>query len=349
MLARPVGAAPGTKGLSLFLVPKLLPDPEAAARGQPNGVYVTGFEHEMGLMASATCELTFGQHDGPAVGYLVGDVHNGIVQMFKIMEFARMALGGKAIATLSTGYLNALEFAKTRVQGTDLSQMTNKTAPKVTILHHPDVRRSLLMQKAYAEGLRALCLYTAAHQDDVVAELVSGADADLARRVNDLLLPIVKGIGSERSYQYLSESLQTLGGSGYLKDYPIEQYVRDAKIDSLYEGTTGADVHAMIATLTGYFVEAITEPREAYRVGLQSVPFLLAVEDLLIGWLLLWHGEIALSALDGQPSERARAFYSGKVTAATFFVANVLPRLGAERCAIETTDLAAMDLEEQAF
>ena len=116
--------------------------------------------------------------------------------------------------------------------------MTNKTAPKVTILHHPDVRRSLLMQKAYAEGLRALYLYTAAHQDDVVAELVSGADADVARRVNDLLLPIVKGVGSERSYQYLAESLQTLGGSGYLKDYPIEQYVRDAKIDSLYEGTT---------------------------------------------------------------------------------------------------------------
>lgn len=99
--------------------------------------------------------------------------------MFKIMEFARMAVGGKAIATLSTGYLNALEFAKTRVQGSDLTQMTNKTAPKVTILHHPDVRRSLLMQKCYAEGLRAVYLYTAAHQDDVVAELVSGADATL--------------------------------------------------------------------------------------------------------------------------------------------------------------------------
>ena len=217
-LARPVGAAPGTKGLSLFLVPKFLPDPETAAPGERNGVYVTGLEHKMGLTASATCELTFGQHDRPAVGYLVGDTHEGIVQMFKIMEFARMAVGGKAIATLSTGYLNALEFARTRVQGTDLTQMTNKTAPKVTILHHPDVRRSLLMQKCYAEGLRALYLYTAAHQDDVVAELVSGADADVARRVNDLLLPIVKGVGSERSYQYLSESLQTFGGSGYLED-----------------------------------------------------------------------------------------------------------------------------------
>ncbi|MDT5316516.1 MAG: hypothetical protein QOE74_5536 [Mycobacterium sp.] len=399
VLARPVGAAPGTKGLSLFLVPKFMPDPETAVPGERNGVYVTGLEHKMGLAASATCELTFGQHGKPAVGYLVGDSHEGIVQMFKVMEWARMAVGGKAIATLSTGYLNALEFAKTRIQGSDLTQMTNKTAPKVTILHHPDVRRSLLMQKAYAEGLRALYLYTAAHQDDVLAELVSGADPDVARRVNDLLLPIVKGVGSERSYQYLSESLQTLGGSGYLKDYPIEQYLRDAKIDSLYEGTTAiqaqdfffrkiardrgialnhvmgqissfvgspdgrpelvdcrtvlatavADVHAMVATLTGYFVEASSDPREVYRVGLQSVPFLFAVGDLMIGWLLLWHAEIALSACDGLPSERDRAYYRGKVTAAMFFATNVLPRLGAERRAIEATGLAAMELEEEAF
>src|SRR5690606_4812774 len=143
----------------------------------------------------------------------------------------------KAIATLSTGYLNALDYAKNRVQGADLTAKT-KDAPRVTITHHPDVRRSLAMQKAYAEGLRAVYLYTAAHQDADVAAQVSGADADLAARVNDLLLPIVKGVGSERAYQYLTESLQTFGGSGFLQDYPIEQYIRDAKIDSLYEGTT---------------------------------------------------------------------------------------------------------------
>ncbi len=174
----------------------------------------------------------------PAVGWLVGDSHNGIAQMFKIIEYARMMVGTKAIATLSTGYLNALDYAKTRVQGADMTQMTDKTAPRVTILHHPDVRRALMTQKAYAEGLRALYLFTAAHQDPSVAEIVSGADAGLAERVNDLLLPIVKGVGSERAYQCLTESLQTFGGSGFLQDYPIEQYIRDAKIDSLYEGTT---------------------------------------------------------------------------------------------------------------
>src|SRR5699024_1869496 len=136
----------------------------------------TNVEHKMGLKASATCELTFGGHGTPAVGWLVGEVHNGIAQMFDVIEHARMMVGTKAIGTLSTGYLNALDYAKERVQGGDLTQMTDKTAPRVTITHHPDVRRALMMQKAYAEGMRAVYLYTAAHQDDAMAEQTSGAD-----------------------------------------------------------------------------------------------------------------------------------------------------------------------------
>ncbi|NKX87768.1 acyl-CoA dehydrogenase [Nocardia coubleae] len=238
VLARPEGAGPGTKGLSLFYVPKFLFDPDTMEIGDRNGVYVTGLEHKMGIKSSPTCELTFGATGVPARGWLVGEVHNGIAQMFKVIENARMTVGVKSSGTLSTGYLNALEYAKTRVQGADLTQMTDKTAPRVTITHHPDVRRSLAMQKAYAEGLRAVYLYTAAHQNVDVAQLVSGADPEMAHRIDDLLLPIVKGVGSERAYQLLTESLQTFGGSGYLQDYPIEQYIRDAKIDSLYEGTT---------------------------------------------------------------------------------------------------------------
>ncbi|MBB3039579.1 acyl-CoA dehydrogenase [Hoyosella altamirensis] len=238
VLARPEGSGPGTKGLSLFFVPKYHVDWETGEYGEHNGVFVTGVEHKMGLKASSTCELTFGQHGKPAVGWLVGEVHDGIAQMFEVIEHARMMVGTKAISTLSTGYLNALEYAKERVQGADMTQMTDKTAPRVPITRHPDVRRSLMTQKAYSEGLRAVYLFTAAHQDLEAAKIVSGADKDLAFRINDLLLPIVKGVGSERAYQYLTESLQTLGGSGFLQDYPIEQYIRDAKIDSLYEGTT---------------------------------------------------------------------------------------------------------------
>jgi acetyl-CoA dehydrogenase-like protein/acyl-CoA dehydrogenase-like protein len=319
--------------------------------------------------------------------------------MFKIIEYARMMVGTKAIATLSTGYLNALDYAKTRVQGADMTQMTDKNAPRVTIVHHPDVRRALLTQKAYAEGLRALYLYTAAHQDPTVASIVSGADAEMAHRVDDLLLPIVKGVGSERAYECLTESLQTLGGSGFLQDYPIEQYIRDAKIDSLYEGTTAiqaqdfffrkiardqgralahvvrqitdfldsdtarpeladgrtllatalADLQAMAAAMTGYLLSSQDNARELYRVGLESVRFLLAVGDLLIGWLLLQHAEIALNALDGDLSHRDRSFYTGKVAVANFFATNVLPRLTAERKIIEGVDLAVMDLREEAF
>jgi alkylation response protein AidB-like acyl-CoA dehydrogenase len=240
VLARPEGAGPGTKGLSMFLVPKYNVDPETGDLKNRNGVYVTNVEHKMGLKASTTCELTFGANPGePAVGTLVGGVHDGIRQMFKVIEDARMMVGTKAIATLSTGYLNALDYAKSRVQGADLTAMTDKAAPRVTIIHHPDVRRMLMLQKAYAEGMRALALYTASIQDTIQQAAHQGRTDEAAAGLNDLLLPIVKGVGSERSYELLTLSLQTLGGSGFLQDYPIEQYIRDAKIDSLYEGTTG--------------------------------------------------------------------------------------------------------------
>ncbi|UZJ30522.1 acyl-CoA dehydrogenase [Streptomyces endophytica] len=237
VLARPEGHGPGTKGLSLFIVPKYDFDWETGELGERNGVYATNVEHKMGLKASNTCEMTFGANH-PAKGWLLGEKHDGIRQMFKIIEFARMMVGTKAIATLSTGYLNALEYAKERVQGPDLAAFTDKAAPRVTITHHPDVRRSLMTQKAYAEGMRALVLYTATVQDEIIAKEAAGEDASAANRLNDLLLPIVKGYGSEKSYEQLAQSLQTFGGSGYLQEYPIEQYIRDAKIDTLYEGTT---------------------------------------------------------------------------------------------------------------
>ncbi len=245
VLARPEGAVVGTKGLSLFIVPKFHVNVETGELGERNGAYVTNVEHKMGLKVSTTCEVTFGEKQ-PAVGTLLGDVHDGIAQMFHIIEGARMFVGTKAIATLSTGYLNALDYAKQRVQGADLTTPA-KDAPRVTITHHPDVRRSLMLQKSYAEGLRALVIFAATFQDVVDLETEGipsvhpekGSPADVASRMSDLLLPIVKGLGSERAWVLLgTESLQTFGGSGFLQEYPLEQYVRDAKIDTLYEGTT---------------------------------------------------------------------------------------------------------------
>jgi alkylation response protein AidB-like acyl-CoA dehydrogenase len=402
VLARPEGAGPGTKGLSMFLVPKYLVAADGTL-GERNGVFVTNVEHKMGLKASTTCELTFGavQPGGrPAVGTLVGGVHDGIRQMFKVIEDARMMVGTKAIATLSTGYLNALDFARTRVQGADLTAMTDKTAPRVTIIHHPDVRRMLMLQKAYAEGMRALILYTATIQDTLQIAAAAGATDEAAAGLNDLLLPVVKGVGSERSYEMLTLSLQTLGGSGFLQDYPIEQYIRDAKIDSLYEGTTGiqsldlffrkivrdngralrtllgqirdfaaADggngrlkaeraalaeaaghVEAMAGTMAGFLMASADQPAEIYKVGLNTTRLLMALGDLVIGWLLLTHAEIALRRLDEIPADAAdRDFYAGKLGAARFFAATVLPRLAAERKSAEETTLDLMELPEGAF
>ncbi|MFI6049664.1 acyl-CoA dehydrogenase [Streptomyces violascens] len=398
VLARPEGHGPGTKGLSLFLVPKFHFDWETGELGERNGVYATNVEHKMGLKASNTCEMTFGdQH--PAKGWLIGDKHDGIRQMFMIIEFARMMVGTKAIATLSTGYLNALEYAKERVQGSDLSQFMDKTAPKVTITHHPDVRRSLMTQKAYAEGMRSLVLYTAAVQDAIQVKEAAGEDAKALVGLNDLLLPIVKGYGSEKSYEKLSaESLQTFGGSGYLQEYPIEQYIRDAKIDTLYEGTTAiqgqdfffrkivrdqgaslntlseeikkflaeqngnealggaldslakaaVDLEAIVGTMITDLTATGEDVKNIYKVGLNTTRLLMASGDVVVGYLLLKGAAVAAEKL-ASASAKDVAFYTGKIAAAKFFAANVLPGVGTERALAETVDGSLMDLDEAAF
>jgi len=261
------------------------------------------------------------------------------------------------------------------------------------------------MQKAYAEGMRALVLYTASVQDTLqIQEAGAGPDPDTAA-LNDLLLPIVKGVGSERAYETLTLSLQTLGGSGFLQDYPIEQYIRDAKIDSLYEGTTGiqgldlffrkilrdegralrsllgqitgfagseggngrlkperialaqaaGDLEAMVSAMAGWAVASLERPAEIYRAGLNTTRLLMALGDLVIGWLLARQAEVALAALDGEDagrghlSDRDRAFYQGKLATSRFFAQTVLPRLTVERRAAEETTLELMELPEEAF
>jgi hypothetical protein len=250
--------------------------------------------------------------------------------------------------------------------------------------------------------MRALVLYTATFQDAMQVAVAQGRDDQQASALNDLLLPVVKGVGSERAYEMLTHSLQTLGGSGFLQDYPIEQYVRDAKIDSLYEGTTAIqgldlyfrkivkdegkalglvlaqvrefaaseagngrlkaeraalaratdDVEAMVTAMHGYLVGSVQQPAEVYRVGLNTTRLLLALGDLIIGWLLARQAEIAQGKLDedGAPGPHGdRAFYEGKIAAARFFAATVLPRLATERQITEATTLDLMELAQEAF
>jgi alkylation response protein AidB-like acyl-CoA dehydrogenase len=396
-LARREGGGPGTKGLSLFLIPKFMFDLETGDLGKRNGVYVTNVEHKMGLNVSATCEMNLGEKE-PAVGYLLGDVHEGIAQMFKVIEFARMMVGTKAISTLSAGYMQALAYAKSRVQGGDMKVMNDKASPRVTIINHPDVRRSLMVQKSYAEGMRALVLYTASMQDEVELARAAGDEDRLkkAEALNDLLLPVVKGFGSERAWTLLgTESLQTFGGSGFTQDWPLEQYVRDAKIDTLYEGTTAiqgldfffrkvvkdggkalgglgkeiaafaeaggtnaaekqallkalGDLNGIIGVLVGHAMASQEDPKEIYKVGLNTSRALMAVGDIIISWLLLRQADIAIEKLPSATG-KDKDFYTGKIAAANFFVHNVLPHITADRKIVEATDNTIMDLPEGAF
>ncbi len=397
VLARPEGAGPGTKGLDLYMVPKFMFDFETGALGKRNGVYVTKIEHKMGLNVSSTCEMNLGEKE-PAVGYLLGEVHDGIAQMFKVIEYARMMVGTKAIATLSAGYQQALSYAKTRVQGPDLTKAADKTSPRVEIIKHPDVRRSLMVQKAYSEGMRALVLYTASIQDAFAIGEAEGLDKDKLHdlhALNDLLLPIVKGYGSEKSWVLLgTESLQTFGGSGFTQDWPLEQYVRDAKIDTLYEGTTAIqgmdfffrkivkdggraitllgkeigkfaasggnfadekkmlakaleDVQAMITHLVGVAMESQEDPKQIYKVGLNTSRLLMATGELIIAWLLLQQADIAQTKL-ANPG-RDKDFFDGKIASAKFFIRTVLPHITVERAVVESESGEIMEIAESAF
>jgi alkylation response protein AidB-like acyl-CoA dehydrogenase len=384
VLARPEGAGPGTKGLSLFIVPKFLVD-ENGELLERNGIVATRLEHKMGLKGSATCEMTLGA-DKPCIGYLVGGKHDGIRQMFRVIEHARMTIGTKAASTLSTGYLNALAFARERVQGPDLANALDKTAPRVSILSHPDVRRMLMLQKAHAEGLRALWTYTAWTRDQ--------ADFDPAWAPRaEFLLPLVKGYSSDKAFELLALSLQVLGGSGYTTDYPIEQYLRDAKIDSIYEGTTGIqaldlffrkivrDQGRSVAELASEILDFVKaggpeDPFGAERELLarvvddaqatlgaavghmfeaQSRPSEIYKAGLHLGPLLESIAETVIAwqlLRHGEiayPESGNDPFRAGKVASARFFIRHVAPKVASRRAAIESEDGSLMTLAASAW
>jgi alkylation response protein AidB-like acyl-CoA dehydrogenase len=392
VLARPEGAQAGTKGLSMFIVPKFLLNDDGSL-GERNGVTATALEHKMGIRGSTTAELTLGL-DKPCVGYLVGGVHQGIRQMFMVIEEARMMVGQKAAATLSTGYLNAVAFAKERIQGPDLTQVRDPEAAKVPIIKHPDVRRLLMDQKVHTEGMRALIFLAAQAQDNIRLH----PEDDYWEKLNDLLLPIIKGYCSEKAYDLLGQCVQVFGGAGYTQDYPIEQYVRDAKIDTIYEGTTaiqaldllfrkiardrgetlmklaaqitetvkggGADdpfevereflgkaaedVQGQVGAMVGHLMMVQQDPPAIYKPALHANSLMDGLAELIMGWLLIRHAEVAIAALDAADGED-RSFYEGKVATARYFAATVLPKAARRRAMAEAEQGALMDLADEAF
>ena len=271
VLARVDGAPPGTKGLSLFVVPKKRIDAGGKV-GEGNDVAVASIEHKMGINGSATAVLNFGENDA-CEGELVGTVENlGLSQMFRMMNGARIAVGIQGLATAAAAYQNAVDYARDRKQGPHYTHWKDPTVPRVAIIEHPDVRRMLLDLKSHTEGIRALIVKLAWHGDQATA--LAGKDDEKAsyhKGQVDLLTPLVKSFASDEAFRLSGVAIQVYGGAGYLKDHPVEQYARDAKIYSIYEGTnhiqamdlvgrkmgqaSGANFQAFLQDVAG-FVEA---------------------------------------------------------------------------------------------
>ena len=247
VLARIDGAPAGTKGLSLFIVPKIWVN-EDGSLGKPNDVVTASIEHKLGIRASATAVLTFGENGG-CRGMLVGDQpHMGMRQMFRMMNGARIAVGVQGLAVASTAYLNALAYARERLQGSAVKHFKDPNAPRVAIIQHADVRRMLLEMKAKVEGMRTLAVKLALHVDLARAlAKIDEAKAIYYQGQVDLLTPIVKAYCSDQAFRVAELAIQTYGGAGYVTDNPVEQYCRDAKIFSIYEGTNHIQALDLVA------------------------------------------------------------------------------------------------------
>ncbi|MDF1561831.1 MAG: acyl-CoA dehydrogenase [Deltaproteobacteria bacterium] len=246
VLARIEGAPEGTKGISLFAVPKYRVNADGSI-GEPNDVRCSGIEHKMGIHGSPTCTMVFGENEA-CHGYLLGEENKGMRAMFQMMNEARISVGLQGASGANAAFRYALDYAKERVQSPDL--MKGKDSRPTTIIHHPDVRRMLSWQKAISEGLRALLVRTAIWED------LSHAAEDEAERAKyeglvALLTPVCKAYASDMGFRSIEMAVQTLGGYGYTSEYPVEQYLRDTKIASIYEGTNGVQALDLVGRKLG--------------------------------------------------------------------------------------------------
>ena len=248
VLARIEGAPAGTKGISLFLVPKYRVN-EDGSLGEFNDVVCTGLEHKMGINGNATCSLTLGGK-GQCIGELLGEENKGMRAMFLMMNEARLLVGMQGLSCASASYMNAVNYARERLQGKNLLQMMDPNAPSVPIIQHPDVRRMLISMKAYVEGMRSL-LYYAGFLTDQIS--VSGDEEEKAKLQGliDLLIPVCKGYVTDKAFEVCSTGVQVFGGYGFTREYPQEQLLRDCRITMIYEGTNGIQAMDLLGRKLG--------------------------------------------------------------------------------------------------
>ncbi len=385
VLARLPNAPPGIKGISMFLVPKLLPTDDGRP-GARNGVVCTGLEHKMGLKASATCQITYED----AKGWLVGAPHKGMQAMFTMMNEERLGVGIQGLGVASIAYQSAAAYARERLQGRALSGAKRPDLPADPIIVHPDVRRMLMTMRVNAEACRAVGIWVA-QAVDLSKHAASPAERRAAEDFTALMTPVVKALFTDLGYEMASLGVQVYGGHGYIRDHGMEQFVRDARIAMLYEGTNGIQaldlvgrkMPAHMGRLLRPFFHPIADYIEARKRDAAGDPLVLALERAF-GMLQLATGQIAATGLKDAEEAGAAAtdylrlmglvamsymmtrsaeiaaarieagedgdgFYAAKLAGARFFTDRVLPQTAALYLAIKSGKASTMAMAEAAF
>lgn len=389
VLARIEGHEAGTKGISIFIVPKYFVNPDGNL-GDRNDIVCTGIEEKHGIHGSATCSMSLGTK-GQCIGYLLGEEKQGMRIMFNMMNHARIATGIQALAYASHNYLMAVNYARERIQGRDISDYADHAAPSVPIIRHPDVRRNLLWMKTTTEGLRSL-IYFAMRCLDHADCAASYEERETSKDLVDLLLPVIKAYGADRSYEVCYQAMQVYGGAGYTKDYPIEAMTRDCKITSIFEGCTGIQAMDLLGRKMGLkkgtvFMNWINTIRKtidlardqgidelagtleavlsrfgqiAYKIGMMATSAHMKTAFAHSVPFMETMGDVCLGwmhlwrAAVAMPKiegagKKDRAFYIGQVKSAEFFINTILPVTLGKLNAIEAADPAAVDIPEEGY
>jgi len=390
VLARIEGAPPGTKGISIFIVPKIWVNPDGSL-GEPNDVVCTGIEEKMGIHASSTCSIALGGKGG-CRGLLLGEENRGMAIMFVMMNEARLGVGFQGFIHASTAYLYAVNYARERIQGRDIEQYRDRAAQPVPIIRHPDVRRMLLWMKAHVDGMRSFIYFVGLCFDKLESGM-GEAEQERWQGILDLLTPLVKAYCAQRGFDVCVQAIQVYGGYGYCSEYPVEQLARDCKIASIYEGTDGIQAMDLLGRKMGMkkgavfldFMQevqkVIAQAREtealipladklkktlnrlgevALKLGQTAMspkvkvafsfafPFLEAMGDVIMAWMLLWRAAIAAPKIE-KAKPKDREFYAGQIKTAEYFISSVLPVTTGKLIAIADSSPAVVDISEEAF
>jgi alkylation response protein AidB-like acyl-CoA dehydrogenase len=391
VLARLEGDPPGTKGISIFLVLKYFVN-EDGSLGDRNDIVCTGVEEKHGIHASATCSMALGSK-GKCIGYLLGEERQGMKIMFNMINGARMGTGLQALTYASAAYMLAVNYARERIQGKDLADFKDAGAPSVPIIKHPDVRRNLLWMKSYVDGMRSFFYFL----------VVCGTKAFISETEEkqqfygdlfEMLTPIIKDYLAVKSHEVCIQAIQVFGGAGYTKDYLVEQYARDCKITSIFEGTSGIQAMDLLARKIGMkkgtvFMNFLGEIRKtvaqakevdglnelsgeveqaANRLGetalhigqialstefrvafAHALPFLYAMGDTIMTWMLLWRALVAAKKISAGPQKKEVVFYNGQIKTAEFYIHTELPVTMGKMNAIKSASAAAIQIDDDSF